>query len=220
MSEKRTALEVERRGLVDKIEELDDVRRRHESRRDLLEARRQDIEETAGLALPRGAHGARRRAAEGPRRGGARDSSAPSSRRSGRSPMPSCTTIADRALADAPRGRRARSSRSPPAVRCRSGWPASGSCSPPSTRQPAARGIASTVLRRRVPRRDRRARRPRSSGSILGASFVTPDGVLVGPAVIHTAGQADARARGRSARSCRWLPTTSRRPCNALQPQA
>ena len=48
MSEKRAALETERRGLVDKIEELDDVRRRHEARRDLLEARRQDIEETAG----------------------------------------------------------------------------------------------------------------------------------------------------------------------------
>ena len=44
------ALEAERRALIDKIEELDDVRRRHEARRDLLEARRQDIEETAGPA--------------------------------------------------------------------------------------------------------------------------------------------------------------------------
>ncbi len=60
--------------------------------------------------------------------------------------------------------------------------------------EPAARGIASTVLRdvylaETVDEAVEKQRRHR------GASFVTPEGVLIGPAVIHTAKEADARAR-------------------------
>ena len=60
---------------------------------------------------------------------------------------------------------------------------------------PAARGIVSTVLRDVYLARTRSKRPPRSSGPIRRRSFVTPEGVLVGPAVIHTAKEADARAR-------------------------
>ena len=48
LADRRTQLEQERRALTEKIEELDDVERRHRARIDLLEARRRDIEETAG----------------------------------------------------------------------------------------------------------------------------------------------------------------------------
>ena len=48
LADRRRQLEGERRSLIEKIEELDDVERRHQARIDLLEARRRDIEETAG----------------------------------------------------------------------------------------------------------------------------------------------------------------------------
>ncbi len=48
LADRRTQLEQERRGSVERIEELEDVERRHRARIDLLEARRRDIEETAG----------------------------------------------------------------------------------------------------------------------------------------------------------------------------
>ena len=48
LTDRRAQLEQERRGSIEKIEELEDVERRQQARRDLLEARRIDIEETAG----------------------------------------------------------------------------------------------------------------------------------------------------------------------------
>ena len=60
--------------------------------------------------------------------------------------------------------------------------------------EPAARGIASTVLRDvyLVGTVDEAVEK---QGAHPAASFVTPEGVLIGPAVIHTAKEADARAR-------------------------
>ncbi len=60
--------------------------------------------------------------------------------------------------------------------------------------EPAARGIASTVLRD-VYLADTVEEAAEKQAAHPAASFVTPEGVLVGPAVIHTAREADARAR-------------------------
>ncbi len=48
LSERRARLERERHALADKVAELEEVLRRHETRRDILEARRADLEETPG----------------------------------------------------------------------------------------------------------------------------------------------------------------------------
>jgi chromosome segregation protein len=48
LSERRAGLERERHALADKVEELQEILRRHETRRDVLEARRADLEETPG----------------------------------------------------------------------------------------------------------------------------------------------------------------------------
>ncbi|HVF08093.1 MAG TPA: AAA family ATPase [Actinomycetota bacterium] len=192
MNEKRSALETERRTLVDKIEELDDVRRRHEARRDLLEARRQDIEETAGSRFLEGhvghAVGLLKDLLE----------VEPGLERAlvaAIGPLADAVVYddAEQALADAPGGDGA-------ILAIASGGPVPLGLSGERKllaaveAQPAARGIASTVLRdvylaESVEEAAEKQRaHPRSS-------FVTPEGVLVGPAVIHTAAQADARSR-------------------------
>src|SRR4029079_13651565 len=48
LSEKQRQLEDERRSLVDRIEQLTEARVRMQARKDLLDARRRDIEETPG----------------------------------------------------------------------------------------------------------------------------------------------------------------------------
>ena len=192
MSEKRSALEIERRGLVDRVEELDDVRRRHESRRDLLEARRQDIEETAGsrfLEAHTGrAVGLLKHLLE----------VEPGLERAlvaAIGPLADAVVYDDpeRALADAPDGGGAIlaiSAGGPVPL----GLAGERKLLAAVDAQPAARGIASTVLRdvylaeTVAQAAEKQRQHPRSS-------FVTPEGVLVGPAVIHTAGQADARSR-------------------------
>jgi chromosome segregation protein len=192
MSEKRSALELERRGLVDKIEELDEVRRRHESRRDLLEARRQDIEETAGSRFLEGHSG---RAV-----GLLKDllEVEPGLERAliaAIGPLADAVVYdaAERALADAPDGDGA-------ILAISSGGPVPLGLSGERKllaaveAQPAARGIASTVLRD-VYLAETVAEAAEKQRQYPRSSFVTPEGVLVGPAVIHTAGQADARSR-------------------------
>ena len=192
MSEKRTQLESERRSLVDKIEELDEIRRRHESRRDLLEARRQDIEETAGSRFLSGHKG---RAV-----GLLKDlvKVEPGLERAlvaALGPLADAVVYddTDKALADAPTGDGA-------ILAIAAGGPV-----PLGLRgerkllsvvvaEPAARGIVSTVLRDVYLAQDitHASQKQRQDPA---ASFVTPEGVLVGPAVIHTAKEADARAR-------------------------
>jgi chromosome segregation protein len=192
MSEKRTQLEAERRGLVAKIEELDDIRRRHENRRDLLEARRRDIEETAGsrfLASHRGrAIGLLKdlvRVEAGLERALV----------AALGPLADAVVYDDgeRALADAPEGDGA-------ILAIAAGGPVplglKGERKLLSVvdADPAARGIASTVLRD-VYLADSVGEASEKQRAHPTASFVTSEGVLVGPAVIHTAREADARAR-------------------------
>jgi chromosome segregation protein len=192
MNEKRAALESERRTLVDRIEELDDVRRRHEARRDLLEARRRDIEETPGsrflAARPGRAIGLLKdlvRIEAGLERALV----------AALGPLADAVVYddGDRALDDAADGDGA-------ILAIASGGPV-----PLGLRserallaavdvEPAARGIASTVLRD-VYLADSVADAAAKQREHPAASFVTPEGVLVGPSVIHTAGEADARAR-------------------------
>jgi len=192
MNEKRSALEIERRGLVDRIEALDDVRRRHESRRDLLEARRLDIEETAGSRFLKGHKG---RAI-----GLLKDlvSVEPGLERALEAALgPLADAVVydegEHALADAPDGGGAIlaiASGGPVPM----GLPGERTLLAAVDVEPAARGIASTVLRD-VYVSDTLAGASEKQRTHPGASFVTPEGVLVGPAVIHTAREADARAR-------------------------
>jgi chromosome segregation protein len=192
MNEKRAALETDRRRLTARIEELDDVRRRHEARRDLLEARRRDIEETAG---------SRFMARRGRRAIGLLKDLVTVEPGLERALVAALGPLADavvyddreRALADAPEGGGA-------IFAIASGGPVplglAGERKLLSAveAEPAARGIASTVLRdvylaaTVAEAADKQRQHP-------AACFVTPEGVLVGPAVIHTAGEADARAR-------------------------
>jgi chromosome segregation protein len=192
MNDKLAALESERRGLADKIEQLDDVRRRHEARRDLLDARRRDIEETAGSRFLEG----HRRRAVGLLRDLVRvEAGLERALVAALGPLADAVVYDDgeRALADAPDGDGA-------ILAIASGGPVplglkgERKLLAAVEAEPAARGIASTVLRDVYLAADiaEAAEKQRQHPS---ASFVTPEGVLVGPAVIHTAKEADARAR-------------------------
>ena len=190
--ERRTQLEVDRRAIVAKIEELEDIRRRQEGRRDLLEARRQDIEETAGSRYLK-AHKGRAvgmlkdlvRAQKGSERALV----------AALGPLGDAVVYDDgeRALADAPDGDGA-------IFTIAGGGPVpmglAGERSLLSVveAEPAARGIVSTVIRG-VYLADTLAQAAEKQQQHPTASFVTPEGVIVGPAVIHTAKEADARAR-------------------------
>jgi chromosome segregation protein len=192
MNEKRAALESERRGLVGRIEELDDVRRRHEARRDLLEARRQDIEETPGSRFL-DAH-------KGRAIGLLRDlvEVEPGLERALAAALGSLADAVvyddgEAALADAPEGDGA-------ILAISAGGPVPMGLTGERKllaaveADPAARGIVSMVLRDVYVAADiiEASEKQRQHGS---SSFVTSDGVLVGPAVIHTAKEADARSR-------------------------
>jgi chromosome segregation protein len=192
MSEKRTQLEAERRGLVAKIEELEDIRRRHESRRDLLEARRQDIEETAGSRFL-AAHKGR---AIGLLKDLVRvEAGLERALVAALGPLADAVVYddGDRALADAPEGDGA-------ILAIAAGGPVPLGLKDERKllsvveADPAARGIASTVLRDVYLADSVEAASEKQRAHPAG-SFVTPEGVLVGPAVIHTAKEADARAR-------------------------
>jgi chromosome segregation protein len=192
LSERRAALDGERRRIVDKLEELEEIRRRQESRRDLLEARRRDIEETAGSRFLKG----HSRQAIGLLRDLVRVEPSLS-----RALVAALGALADavvytdgeRALADAPEGDGA-------ILAIAGGGPvAMGLAGERSLlsvveADPEVRGIASTVLRD-VYLVETVEEASRKQDAHPSASFVTPDGVLVGPAVIHTAAAGDARVR-------------------------
>jgi chromosome segregation protein len=192
LAERRGHLDGERRKLVDRIEELTEARRGMQARKDLLEARRRDIEETPGsrfLDTHKGhAVGLLRdlvRVEPGLERALV----------SALGPLADAVVYDDgaRALADATEGDGA-------ILAIAAGGPVplglQGEQKLLSSveAEPAARGIVSTVLRDVyvvadvATAADKQAAHP-------GASFVTPEGVLVGPAVIHTAGEADVRLR-------------------------
>jgi chromosome segregation protein len=192
LSERRRRLEQERRTLVEKIEELEDVERRHSARRDLLDARRRDIEETPGsrfLQTHRGrgvgllkdlvrVEGGLERALV-----------------AALGPLADSVVYedADRALADAPEGDGAILSIAAGGP-VRIGMSRERSLLSAVDADPAARGIVSTVLRDvyLAGSVEEAASKQREHPS---ASFVTAEGVLIGPSVIHTAAEVDARAR-------------------------
>jgi chromosome segregation protein len=192
LGDRRSTLEEERRRLVELIEELEEAFRRMEARRELLEARRLDIEETAGSRFlrshPKRSAGLLRdlvRAEPGYERALAAALGA----------LADAVVYDDgeRALADASDGDGA-------VLAISAGGPVPLGLAGERglltavEAEPVARGIVSTALRD-VYLADsveeaaaKQARHPR-------ASFVTPQGVLVGPSVIHTAREADARVR-------------------------
>jgi chromosome segregation protein len=192
LGERKAALDRERRGIVDAMAGIEEAIRRHESRRDLLEARRSDIEDTAGsrfLASHRGRAIGLLRDLVRAERGLERALIA------ALGPLADAVVYqdGDLALADAPEGGGAIlavAAGGPVAFKL----PGEQSLLSVIDAEPPARGLASTVLRdvylassvREAA--DKHRRHPT-------ASFVTAAGVLVGPAVIHTAAVADERAR-------------------------
>jgi chromosome segregation protein len=192
MSEKRAQLEAERRTLTDSIEELEDIRRRHESRRALLDARRRDIEETAGSRFLQGhkshAIGLLKDLVEV-------ESGLERALEAALGPLADAVVYADGdlALADASQADGAIlaiSSGGPVPI----GLTGERSLLSAVQAEPAARGIVSTVLQG-VYLAASIAEAAEKQTQHQAASFVTPEGVLVGPSVIHTARETDARAR-------------------------
>jgi chromosome segregation protein len=192
MSERRVQLERDRRAIVDKLEELEDIQRRQESRRDLLDARRRDIEETPGLRFLK-EHRARAL-------GLVRDlvRTEPGLERALLAALgPFADAVVyddgDSALDDAPEGGGAilAIAAGGPVP---SGLPGERALLSTVDADPPVRGIVSTVLRQ-VYLAGSIAEAAEKQRQHPAASFVTPGGVVVGPAVIHTAPEADARAR-------------------------
>jgi chromosome segregation protein len=192
LAERRTTLDDERRRLVDRIEELEEARRAMRSRKDLLEARRRDIEETPGARFLQrhttGAVGLLKdlvRCREGLERALV----------AALGPLGDAVVYedAERALAYASDGDGA-------ILAIATGGPVPVGLAGERTllsvvdAEPAARGIVSTLLRD-VYLADTVQEAAEKQAAHHAASFVTPDGVVIGPAVIHTAKEADARVR-------------------------
>jgi chromosome segregation protein len=192
LAERRDRLEEERRTLAQRVEELEEAERRMQARRELLEARLADIEETPGTRFM-----SRHR---GRAIGLLRDlvHAEPGLERALVAALGALADAvvyeeAERALEDARVGEGA-------ILAIASGGPV-----PPGVRgerrllsaveaEPSARGIVSAVLRDVYLAEDldeasaKQAEHPT-------ASFVTPEGIVVGPVVIRTAAAADARVR-------------------------
>ncbi len=192
LADRLGTLEQERRGSIEKIEELEEAERRHQARRDLLEARRIDIEETAGSRFLKSHRGR----GVGLLRDLVR--AEPGLERAliaALGPLADAVVYddGDRALADASDGDGAilAIARGGPVALGLRGERALLSA---VHAEPAARGIASTVLRDVYLAGDVQEAAEKQTQHPT-ASFVTPEGVLIGPAVIHTAKEVDARAR-------------------------
>jgi chromosome segregation protein len=192
LAARRTQLEQDRRGIVEKIEELEEARRRMGSRRDLLEARRQDIEETPGSRFMKGHKGR----AVGLLKDLVRvESGLERALVAALGPLADAVVYEDtsRALEDAPTGDGA-------ILAIAAGGPVPMGLSGERKllaavdADPAARGIVSTVLRD-VYLAESVSEASQKQSAHPTASFVTAEGVLVGPAVIHTAREADVRLR-------------------------
>ncbi len=192
LADRLAGLEQERRRSIEKIEELEEAERRHQTRRDLLEARRIDIEETAGSRFLKSHRGRGVgllrdlvRAEDGLER----------ALIASLGPLADAVVYddGDMALADASDGDGAilAIARGGPVALGLRGERALLSA---VHAEPAARGIASTVLRDVYLAADVDEAAEKQTAH-PAASFVTADGVLIGPAVIHTAKEVDARAR-------------------------
>ena len=192
LAERRTQLENERRRAIEKVEELDDIERRQQSRLELLDARRRDIEETPGSRFLKTHRG---RAA-----GVLKDlvRAEPGLERAllaALGPLADAVVFEDRehALAATPDGDGA-------ILAIAAGGPVPQGLSGERPllsvvdADPAARGIVSTVLRD-VYLASSTEEAAEKQDAHPRASFVTSDGTLVGPAVIHTPKATDGRAR-------------------------
>jgi chromosome segregation protein len=191
LADRRSALERERHGLSDTVAELEEAVRRHEVRRDVLQARLADLEQTPGSSFLEthkgralGLLGGSLRAAEGWER----------ALRAGLGSLADAVVYEDGRLAleDAPEGQGA-------TFATAGGGPAAVLLSGERTllsilrAEPAVRGLVSALLKDVYladsldEAAEKHARHPK-------ASFVTRDGVLVGPAIIRTTREADSRA--------------------------
>jgi chromosome segregation protein len=192
LAERRRQLDDERRALVDRIEQLTEARVRMQARKDLLDARRRDIEETPGsrFLAEHGGHAIGLlkdlvRIEDGLKRALV----------AALGPLADAVVYDDGALAlaDAPNGDGAIlaiAAGGPVPV----GLPGERQLLAAVDAEPAARGIVSTVLRD-VYLASTVDDAAHKQAAHPDASFVTPEGVLVGPAVIHTAREADVRLR-------------------------
>lgn len=185
-------LDDERRRLVDKLEELDEAHRRMQARKDLLEARRQDIEETPGSRFLKGHRGR----AVGLLKELVRvESGLERALVAALGPLADAVVYTDggHALEDAPKGDGAIlaiAAGGPVAL----GLRGERSLLSAVEADPASRGIVSTVLKDVYLATDVDEAVQKQTAHPQ-ASFVTADGVLIGPAVIHTAKEADVRLR-------------------------
>ena len=191
LSERRSALERERHGLADRVADLEEAVRGHEHRRDVLTARLQDIEETPGSRFLAGHRGR----AIG-LLGGlvSANEGWEAALDAGLGSLADAVVYLDgtEAVADARDGDGA-------ILAIAGGGPASFVIPGERTllsivaADPSARGLVCTVLRDIYladtveEAADKHARNPK-------AAFVTPEGVLVGPAVIRTTRRGDSRA--------------------------
>jgi len=191
LSERRAELERERHGIADKVVELEEVLRRQEGRRDILVARLKDLEETPGSRfLERHPGRAIGRLGELVHV----ESGWERALRAGLGHLADAVVYADElgAIADAPEGDGA-------TLAIAGGGPASFVLPGERTllqvvrADPAARGLICTVLKdiylaagleEAVGKHERNPK----------AAFVTPEGVLIGPALIRTTPEADSRA--------------------------
>jgi len=192
LAERRAGLEDELHKLVSKVEELDEARRAMQARKDLLDARRRDLEETPGSRFL-GRH-------KGRAVGLLKDLVGIEAGLE-RALVAALGSLADAvvyedgglALEDAVEGDGA-------ILAIAAGGPVplgrSGERRLLSVveAQPAARGIVSTILRD-IYLADSMEDAVAQQREHPGSSFVTADGVLIGPAVIHTAREEDARLR-------------------------
>ncbi len=190
LSERRGDLERERHALADKVVELEEAFRRHEYRRDVLRARLEDLEETPGSRFLQGHPGR----AIGLLGGLVRiEPGWERALRAGLGPLVDAVVYQDEgaAIADAPAGDGA-------TLSIAGGGPTGSVLRGERAllsivdADPSVRGLVTTVLADLYlagtldEAVEKHARHP-------GSSFVTPEGVLLGPAVIRTAPGEDSR---------------------------
>jgi chromosome segregation protein len=190
-AERRAELERERHGLSDTVDQLEEGIRRLELRRDVLRGRLDDLEQTPGSRYLEG-HADRAagllgglvHAAEGWDR----------ALRAGLGPLVDAVVYEDAgtAIADAPDGQGA-------TLAVSGGGPAAHALSSERAllsiveADPSVRGLVSTFLKD-VYLADSIREAAAKHADHPSASFVTRDGVLVGPALIRTTTEADSRA--------------------------
>ncbi|MBI4259607.1 MAG: AAA family ATPase, partial [Actinobacteria bacterium] len=191
LTDRHHALEAERHALAAEVAGLEEALREHEGRRELLEARGRDLRETPGSRFLEG-HAGR---AVGLLRDLVR--AEPGLERALAAALGALADAViyealDRALADAPSadGATLALTAEPPApVKVPGERPLLDAV----TADDRVRGLVATLFRRVYLAADV-AEAARKHRDHPGASFVTPAGVLVGPLVIRTAAETDARA--------------------------